>query len=400
MISLGLRYFLEVARSGSIAAAAGAQHVAASAVSRQIAKLEDELGIALFERQARGMALSDAGRQLAAYASAAALEAERVATEIRHRGEQGDVTVRLACTEGFAHRFLPQCMAEFKRLRPQARFHLRVERPEEVGRLLLEGLSQIGLRYTTVHDDRLSTEVLCRAPVYAVMCRRHALAGRRSVSVRDLARLPLSLGDQGTTVRQLFDAACANAGLHIEPAYVSNHSAAFLPMLAGSDIVAPVRLPDRRRPARRAASGRRAIQQSGNAPAQRAGADAAGRTLPGLAREFMDLLGERLEQGLRAREGEAPPPSARRKMAGIVLSLGDAAAHGASMPRQRRRTSLNSRALCTLTIERPRARNARGRHFNEPPSVAQALLCAALAFILESPCVFHLCSSAALPGWR
>ena len=69
------------------------------------------------------MALSDAGRQLAAYASAAALEAERVATEIRHRGEQGDVTVRLACTEGFAHRFLPQCMAEFKRLRPQARFH-------------------------------------------------------------------------------------------------------------------------------------------------------------------------------------------------------------------------------------------------------------------------------------
>ena len=285
----------------SIAAAAGAQHVAASAVSRQIAKLEDELGIALFERQARGMALSDAGRQLAAYASAAALEAERVATEIRHRGEQGDVTVRLACTEGFAHRFPPQCMAEFKRLRPQAR--LRVERPEEVGRLLLEGLSQIGLRYTTVHDDRLSTEVLCRAPVYAVMCRRHALAGRRGVSVRDLARLPLSLGDQGTTVRQLFDAACANAGLHIEPAYVSNHSAAFLPMLAGSDIVAlsgyltvggqldalrlaavPFSNPEMRQ---------RSVQAQ----------TLQGRTLPALAREFMDLLGERLEQGLRAGEG-------------------------------------------------------------------------------------------------
>ena len=182
VISLGLRYFLEVARSGSIAAA-GAQHVAASAVSRQIAKLEDELGIALFERQARGMALSDAGRQLAAYASAAALEAERVATEIRHRGEQGDVTVRLAAPRASP---IASCRSAWpsSRLRPQAR-HLRVERPEEVGRLLLEGLSQIGLRYTTVHDDRLSTEVLCRAPVYAVMCRRHALAGRRSVSVRD-----------------------------------------------------------------------------------------------------------------------------------------------------------------------------------------------------------------------
>ena len=65
MISLGLRYFLEVARSAR-SPPPPAQHVAASAVSRQIAKLEDELGIALFERQARGMALSDAGRQLAA----------------------------------------------------------------------------------------------------------------------------------------------------------------------------------------------------------------------------------------------------------------------------------------------------------------------------------------------
>jgi LysR family transcriptional activator of glutamate synthase operon len=238
MISLGLRYFLEVARCGSIAGAAAAQHVAASAVSRQIAKLEDGLGIALFERQARGMELSEAGRQLAAYANAAALEAERVTTEIRQRSHVGDVTIRLACTEGFAHHFLPLCMAEFKHMRPEARFHLHVERPEEVSRHILEGMAQIALRYTTAQDDRLKTELLTRAPVYAVMCRKHPLAGRRSVSMRDLVNFPLSLGDQGTTVRQLFDAACANAGLHIEPAYVSNHSAAFLPMLPGSQIVA------------------------------------------------------------------------------------------------------------------------------------------------------------------
>lgn len=294
MISLGLRYFLEVARCGSIAGAASAQHVAASAVSRQISKLEDGLGIVLFERQARGMELSEAGRQLAAYANAAALEAERVTTEIRQRSHLGDVTIRLACTEGFAHRFLPMCMAEFKRAHPQARFHLHVERPEEVSRQVLEGLSQIALRYTTAQDDRLKTELLTRAPVYAVMCRHHALAGRRSVSMRDLAQVPLSVGDLGTTVRQLFDAACANAGLHIEPAYVSNHSAAFLPMLPGSDIVAlsgyltllgqlgsdglvavPFSNPEMRQ---------RSIQVL----------TLQGRTLPTLARGFLEFVAERL----------------------------------------------------------------------------------------------------------
>ncbi|MBB1592894.1 LysR family transcriptional regulator [Achromobacter sp. UMC46] len=302
MISLALRYFLEVARCGSIAGAAAAQHVAASAVSRQVAKLEDDLGIVLFERQARGMALSEAGRQLAAYANAAALEAERVTTQIRQRGHVGDVTIRLACTEGFAHRFLPLSMAEFKRVRPEARFHLHVERPDEVSRQILEGLSQIALRYSTAQDDRLKTELLTRAPVYAVMCRDHPLASRRSVGMRDLADYPLSLGDQGTTVRQLFDAACANAGLHIEPAYVSNHSAAFLPMLPGSRIVAltgyltlmgqvgsdklagvPFTNPEMRQ---------RSIQVL----------TLQGRTLPPLAREFLAFMSERLTAATRLPE--------------------------------------------------------------------------------------------------
>jgi len=53
--STQIRYFLEVARTGSVSQAAGQLHVAASAVSRQIAKLEDQLGCALFERRARGM---------------------------------------------------------------------------------------------------------------------------------------------------------------------------------------------------------------------------------------------------------------------------------------------------------------------------------------------------------
>ncbi len=305
MISLGLRYFLEVARCGSIAGAAAEQHVAASAISRQIAKLEDGLGIALFERQARGMELSEAGRQLAAYANAAALEAERVTTEIRQRSHLGDVTIRLACTEGFAHRFLPMCMAEFKQVRPEARFHLHVERPEEVSRQILEGLSQLALRYTTAQDDRLKTELLVRAPVYAVMCRHHPLAGRRSLSMRDLTKVPLSLGDHGTTVRQLFDAACANAGLHIEPAYVSNHSAAFLPMLPGSDIVAlsgyltllgqrdgealvavPFSNPEMRQ---------RSIQVL----------TLQGRTLPALAREFLEFMARRLTATPKAPETEA-----------------------------------------------------------------------------------------------
>ena len=73
-----LRYFLEVARTGSLSKASERLFVAVSALSRQIAKLEDEIGTPLFERRPRGMVLSEAGRLLAAHARRSLLETERV----------------------------------------------------------------------------------------------------------------------------------------------------------------------------------------------------------------------------------------------------------------------------------------------------------------------------------
>ena len=66
--SAALKYFLEVARAGSIAEASQRLNIAPSAISRQISKLEAEIGVALFERRARGMNLSAAGELLAAHA--------------------------------------------------------------------------------------------------------------------------------------------------------------------------------------------------------------------------------------------------------------------------------------------------------------------------------------------
>ncbi|MGT2445141.1 LysR family transcriptional regulator (plasmid) [Ensifer adhaerens] len=63
-----LKYFVSVARSGSIRKASEELHVASSAVSRQIKKLEDELGIALFERLSNGLRLTVAGENVLRHA--------------------------------------------------------------------------------------------------------------------------------------------------------------------------------------------------------------------------------------------------------------------------------------------------------------------------------------------
>ena len=77
-----LRYFMAVADTGSLTEASARQHVAASALSRQIAALEAQLGVALFERHPRGMGLTAAGEILRAHARRA--EAGRGTCGSRH----------------------------------------------------------------------------------------------------------------------------------------------------------------------------------------------------------------------------------------------------------------------------------------------------------------------------
>lgn len=236
-LSLPLRYFLEVARTGSVNQAAQRLHVAASAVSRQLAKLEDSLGVVLFERQARGMALTEAGTRLLAHASAHDSQALELVEQLQDLSAQGALRVRLACTEGFAAAFMPLVMAGFRQAYPQVQLQLQVAVPQEVSALVLRGEADLALKYSTAPEKGLQVLHSAIAPIYAVMPALHPLARQRSVSVADVVRYPLLLGAANTTGRQLFDLSCAVQGLRYVPAVESNFSSALLPLLSGQDVV-------------------------------------------------------------------------------------------------------------------------------------------------------------------
>ena len=228
LLNLPLRYFLEVARTGSVNQAAQRLHVAASAVSRQLGKLEDSLGVVLFERQARGMTLTEAGTRLLAHASAhdaQALELELV-EQLQDLSAQGALRVRLACTEGFAAAFMPLVMAGFRQAHPQVQLQLQVAVPQEVSALVLRGEADLALKYSTAPEKGLQVLHSAIAPIYAVMPAQHPLARQRSVSVADVVRYPLLLGAANTTGRQLFDLSCAVQGLRYVPAVEDNFSSA------------------------------------------------------------------------------------------------------------------------------------------------------------------------------
>lgn len=218
------RYFLEVARTGSVSLAAEQLHVAASAVSRQITKLEDNLGCLLFERKARGMELSEAGERLSAYLRSTLSDTERVIDEVKGLGGQRASRLRVACTEGISVGFMPQVMHSFRLLHPHCTLHLKVGAPEMVSRSLLRGEVDLGLKFSVAPEKDLTVLHQQPAPIHLLVAPSHPLAQRKSVVAADIVRYPLALPEPGTTVRQMLDLCCSLKGLHYELAYSGNYA--------------------------------------------------------------------------------------------------------------------------------------------------------------------------------
>jgi DNA-binding transcriptional LysR family regulator len=237
MDNTALRYFLEVARSGSLSKASERLFVAVSALSRQIGKLEEELGTPLFERRPRGMVLSDAGRLLADYARRSLLETERVVGEIRGLAEEGRATIRVASSEGVAPHFLPQVFAHFMKTYPSTHFQLDVSAPSVATQRVREGTADIAVCFSLAPEKEINVHYSQRAPIFALVRRGHPLAARESVSLKDLTPWPLAMDNQGVTIRQLFDISCSLEGLIFEPVFVSNYHAALQSFVRHTDAV-------------------------------------------------------------------------------------------------------------------------------------------------------------------
>lgn len=224
--STALRYFVEVANTGSIAEASVRLHVASSAISRQIAKLESEVRAPLFDRQSRGMTLSEAGQTLFAYARRSLLEAQEVVRDIDSARNTLASTVKVTCSEGFATDFLPSLIHAFRQANPRVTFELSVTGPAEATRRVCTGEADLALTFSLTVQTGVNIVHACRAPVFALMREDHPLAKRRKLTLAEIADYELLLAEQGTTIRTLIDIAAGVEGVALSPVFVTNNSQA------------------------------------------------------------------------------------------------------------------------------------------------------------------------------
>ena len=229
-----LRYFDQVARSGSIRKAAEDLNVTASALDRRLMDIEEELGVQLFERLPRGMRLTAAGELFARYVRNQIAEAERVRSQIEElRGLQRGV-VRIAASQALAHGFLPEVIHAFRASYPLISFEVTISDHERAMKALAMFDVDLVLVFRPPPLPNFQALLTIGQRVLALMGENHPLAAKKQLRLSDCLQYPLALPEKSIGGRQLLEEVAARAGTALKPAIQSN-SFEFLRRTLGDD---------------------------------------------------------------------------------------------------------------------------------------------------------------------
>ena len=162
-------FLFEAIRHGSVRAAAEALNVAPSAVSRQIALLEDELSIPLIERHTRGVKPTEAGQLLLSYFREQRSHQHDLLSRLQElRGLRGG-KINIALGEGFLPELMEGVLARFGQDYPNISLSLSVGGTDEVVRWVVEDEADIGVAFNPPQDQKIVSLATCKHAVQAIV---------------------------------------------------------------------------------------------------------------------------------------------------------------------------------------------------------------------------------------
>ncbi|WP_105978806.1 LysR family transcriptional regulator [Bacillus paralicheniformis] len=208
-----LHYFMEVAEREHVSEAAMHLHVAQSAISRQIANLEEELGVDLFEREGRNVKLTPIGRQFLDHIKTAMKAIDFAKEQIDEYLDPNRGTVKIGFPTSLAGQFLPTVISAFKEEHPHVAFLLR----QGSYKFLIEAVKNrdIDLAFLGPVPSNIAEikgDILFSESLLALLPINHPLSGQQSLHLGDLRNDQYVLFPDGYILRKMAVDACKQVG--------------------------------------------------------------------------------------------------------------------------------------------------------------------------------------------
>jgi len=199
-----LRAFEAAAVTLSHSRAAEQLHLSQPAISMQIRLLEEELGLPLFRKQGRGLALTEAGEELLRHARrilGAVHQAEDALTSLQG-STRGQLHLGVVPTANY---FAPLLMMAFRERFPEVKLKLSVDRRDTILALLNEHRIDVAIAGYPPSEADVEAEAFARHPHCIVAAPDHPLAGKRRIAWNELTSEPFIFREPGSATRQFLE---------------------------------------------------------------------------------------------------------------------------------------------------------------------------------------------------
>lgn len=207
---LQLKYFQVVARLENVTRAAEELHIAQPSLSKTIARLEESVGVPLFERQGRRIRLNQFGKTFLRRVERSFNELEEGQREVMGLAglERGSVTVGATTS-----RLLPNLFREYLTQHPHVKFRLlQIIRQQEIQERLMNGEIDLCISSLPIDQPEIHCEPLISEEIFLAVPTEHRLAGRKSIQLNEVANEPFIIPTTECGFREITNDYCKQAG--------------------------------------------------------------------------------------------------------------------------------------------------------------------------------------------
>lgn len=206
---------MEAANRGSFRRAADALYLSQPSISARVQTLEDEVGVALFHRTARGVRLTDMGRTFLPFAQRSMDTLRRGREVLESVRQTSSGILNMATARVIGTYVLPETLHRFHQLYPDANLHIKVGGSSDVLQMVVDEEVQLGLARFMQHPD-VDALHLYDEEVVLVVHPDHPFARTGAAAMAQVAQEPLIVydpGDPGSSYFQFINRVCREAGV-------------------------------------------------------------------------------------------------------------------------------------------------------------------------------------------
>ena len=215
-----ISYFLKIYECGSLSAAAKELHVGQPSLSRQLRRLERDLGVTLYT-SGPGMTITAAGMSFVPIAQDLLNRARQAKIKVSSLKDEKGPRLIIAGPPTTVADVIAPFIASSGRKGLLA--NIREALPNVVYKELELGRADLVVG-TSPPPSQLTSIVLGSAPIWAQVPRDHELAHRKKLDVKEIARYPIAIVDDNHNVRRVFDDALSQGGLSLDVAFETQSS--------------------------------------------------------------------------------------------------------------------------------------------------------------------------------